>query len=213
MDRKKILWNATWLFLRPLLAVFCRFRIAGWKNIKNVKKPCIFAIATHSHILDSYIVGAALPFNCQFYPINYMTKDSFFRMPVIKHIVKAYSAFPVIRGLGLEKTLEPAVQLIKQKGAIGMFIEGNISPKGELRNPKPGAAALALITGAPIIPVTIRGTHQIRNPLKWLFLQKKIFVCFGQKINPENKANPSREDIENLTQKIFEEIKKLYYSC
>lgn len=208
----KNLWNFTWLILRPLLGLFCRFKIFGLKNISNIKSPVIFAIATHSHILDSYIVGAALPFNCQFYPIRYMTKDSFFKMPIVKNIVKAYGAFPVIRGQGLENTLKPAIDLISQKQAIGIFIEGRINKFGELREAKIGAAALSLLTGSPIIPVALKGTHQIRNPLKWLFLQKKISVSFGQPIFPpkNNQNNPLEENTRQLTQQLNNSIKTLY---
>lgn len=211
---RKLLWNASWLILRPLLGIFCGFRIYGQKNLKNIPRPVIFAIATHSHILDSYIVGAAMPFNCYFYPIRYMTKDAFFKMPIVKYIVKAYGAFPVIRGFGLKNTLQPAIDLIKQNETIGMFIEGKISKTGELREVKPGVAALSLMTGALIIPVALKGTYQIRHPLKFLFLQKKISVSFGQPIETL-MANPNliREDIDKLTQTISEKIKKMYLSC
>jgi 1-acyl-sn-glycerol-3-phosphate acyltransferase len=140
-------------------------------------------------------------------------------MPVIKHIVKAYGTFPVIRGLGLEKTLEPAIQLIKQGQPVGIFVEGKISKYGELREAKPGAAALAFMTGAPIIPVALKGTHSIRNPLKWLFLQKKVCVSFAKPIhikkldNFDSSIENTKKHINELTQTIHGEIKALYLSC
>lgn len=213
MDNQKLLWNATWIILRPLLRIFCRFKISGIENIKAIKKPVIFAIATHSHILDSYIVGAAMPFNCHFYPIRYMTKDAFFKMPIIRHIVRAYGAFPVIRGLGLENTLQPAIDLLKLNQAVGIFIEGKINKFGELRKTKPGAAALSILTKAPIIPIALKGTWQIRNLLKWIFLQKKISVSFGKPIfPPDNASQLDKETLNQFTQIIEDKIKTLYYS-
>ncbi len=210
----KNLWNTTWIVLRPLLAVFCRYRITGVENIKNAPKPCILAIATHSNVLDSYIASAAMPFNCHLYPIPYMTKDAFFKMLIVKNIVKAYKAFPVIRGLGLENTLKPAVELIKQGYPVGMFVEGKINKFGELREAKPGAAALALMTGAPIIPIALKGTCQIRNPLKFLFLQRKINVSFGQPIYVQKNYNENpgldQKAVNELTEKINSEIKRLH---
>lgn len=212
MDKK--LWNATWIVLRPLLAVFCRYRITGSENIENAPKPCILAIATHSNVLDPYIASTAMPFNCRLYPIPYMTKEALFKIPIVKNIVKAYKAFPVIRGLGLENTLKPAAELIKQGYPVGLFVEGKINKFGELREAKPGAAALSLMTNTPIIPISLKGTHQIRNPLKFLFLQKKINVSFGQPIYPQKEytENPglNQEAVNVLTEKINSEIKKLH---
>ena len=215
---KNLLWNITWLILRPLLVVFCRFRIKGAKNIKEFKKPCILAIATHSHILDSYIVGAAMPYNCHLYPIRYMTKDSFFKIPIIKYIIGAYGAFPVARGIGIEKSIKPATELTKCGETVGIFLEGKISKKGEIREGKPGAAALALATGLPVVPVALQGTHQIRNPLKFLFLQRKIIVSFGKPIFaqdfklPSNPKSGNKKAIGKFTKIIMDKIKQLYFA-
>lgn len=193
------------------MRVFCQFKIYGLNNISNIKKPVIFAIATHSYFLDPYIVGIVIPRH--FYPVRFMTKPSFFKMPVVKYIVRAYGAFPVIRGQGLENTLEPSIDFIRQGESIGMFTEGKISPSGELRPTRHGAAALSMITSAPIIPVALKGTWQIRNPLKLLFLRKKISVSFGQPIFPPENINPlgNKETLRQFTQTIEDKIKALYY--
>ena len=211
MDNQNFLWNATSSVLKPVMRVFCRFRIYGLENVSSVKSPVIFAIATHSYFLDPYIVGIIIPRH--FYPVRFMTKPSFFKMPLVKHIVRAYDAFPVIRGQGLENTLKPAIDFLKQGEPIGMFTEGKISTTGELRPAKPGAAALSILTNAPIIPVALKGTWQIRNPLKFLFLQKRISISFGQPISPPNNASQlDKETLNNFTQTIENKIKTLYYS-
>jgi 1-acyl-sn-glycerol-3-phosphate acyltransferase len=219
MQKQKFVWNTTWLTLKPFLTVFCRFEKIGLENIRNVQGPCILAIATHSYGFDPYIVGTAMPFNSNLFPIRFMAKERFFKMPVVKNIIEAYGTFPVIQGIGLENSLKPAIELLKNNVAIGMFVEGKVAKNGELREFKPGAAALSIMTGTPIIPVALKGTWQIRNPLKFLFLQKKISVSFGQPIQHDFTCTPgttiqdNREVVEKLTGRISEEIKKLYYSC
>jgi 1-acyl-sn-glycerol-3-phosphate acyltransferase len=219
MQKQKIVWNTTWSILKPFLAVFCHFKTTGLENIKDIKGPCILAIATHSYGFDPYIVGTAMPFNSDLFPIRFMAKEKFFKMPFVKNIIEAYGTFPVIQGIGLENSLKPAIELLKENASIGMFVEGKVTKTGELREFKPGAAALSIITGAPIIPVALKGTHQIRNPLKFLFLQKKISVSFGQPIQhnftcpPNSTIQENREAVEKLTGQISEEIKKLYHSC
>jgi len=205
------IWNTTSSVLKAVMRIFCRFKIYGLENISNMEKPAIFAIATHSYFLDPYIVGAVIPHH--FYPIRFMTKAAFFKMPIVKHIVRAYGAFPVIRGLGLENTLRPAIDFIKQNEPVGLFIEGKIAKKEELRPSKPGAAALALMTSVPIIPVALKGTWQIRNFLKFIFLQKKVSVSFGKPIFPPKNTNPlDKEALQQFTQTIEDKVKELYYS-
>lgn len=211
MDNQNFLWSATSSILKPVLRVFCRFKVYGLKNISDIKKPIIFAIATHSYFLDPYIVGIVIPRH--FYPVRFMTKSSFFKMPLVKHIVRAYGAFPIIRGQGLENTLKPAIDFIKQGEPVGLFTEGKISASGELRPARPGAAALSILTNTPIVPVALKGTWQIRNLLKLLFLRKRISVSFGQPIFPPDNANPlDKETLNQFTQIIEDKIKTLYYS-
>lgn len=209
---RKMLWNITSSILKPVMRVFCRFKIYGLENIPDIKKPVIFVIATHSYFMDPYIVGIIIPRH--FYPVRFMTKAAFFKMPVIKHIVRAYGAFPIMRGLGMENTLKPAVDFIRQDEPVGIFIEGKISKTGELRPAKPGATALSIMTGAPVIPVALKGTWQIRNPLKFLFLRKKISVFFGRPIFPPNNINPlnDKEALKQFTQILKNRIDELYYS-
>jgi 1-acyl-sn-glycerol-3-phosphate acyltransferase len=214
---QKLLWNISWLVLRPLMRFFCRFKIIGHENIRDAEIPAILTIAVHANIFDAYIVGAALPFNSGFFPVRFMIRRKIFDIPLIRPILKIYGAFKVIRGMGILKALEPAINLIKQKYSIGIFVEGKISMEGELRKARPGAAALSFLTGASIIPVALQGTHQIRNPLKFIFTQRKIIVSFGKPIKPtdfnlpENKNLESQEAVEKFTKIIEDQIKILLH--
>lgn len=216
---QKLLWNVSWVALRPLLRVFCRFKISGKENIKQAESPAILAIAVHANIFDAYIVGAAMPFNSRFFPIRFIIRRKIFDIPFIRPVLKLYGAFKVIRGLGLENTLQPAIEIIKQGFPVGIFVEGKISKEGEMRDAKPGATALSFLTGVPVIPVALKGTHQIRSPLKFLFTRQKMMVSFGKPIKPtdfgfpENKNLKNRETIEKFTKIISDRIKELYFSA
>jgi 1-acyl-sn-glycerol-3-phosphate acyltransferase len=213
---QKLLWNISWLVLRPLLRIFCRFKINGAENLRGISGPVILAIATHSHILDSYIVGAAMPFNCRLYPVRYMTKESFFKIPIVAGIIRAYGAFPVVRGQEIKNVLLPAAKLLEKNSAVGIFIEGKISREGKLRELKKGVSCLAFLTEAPVLPIALKGTYQIRNPLKFLFTKRKINVSFGKPIkisdfglSPDQNLE-NQENIEKFTKIIENQIKTLF---
>jgi 1-acyl-sn-glycerol-3-phosphate acyltransferase len=62
--------------------------------------------------------------------------------------------------------------------AIGIFPEGLSSPCARLRRGHPGAAHIALHTGAPILPVAITGTEKLKHIN--IFRRPEITVTIGQ---------------------------------
>jgi 1-acyl-sn-glycerol-3-phosphate acyltransferase len=54
------------------------------------------------------------------------------------------------------------LQWLKDGGAVMIFPEGaRGNPDGSMIRFKPGAVRMALETGVPILPVTIRGAHRV----------------------------------------------------
>lgn len=208
---KKVLWNSTWIFLRPLLAVFFGFKIRGSENHRGLSGPFILVISVHATFLDGFIVGAAFPFNCRFFPIRYMMMEKYLKMPIIGLIIKSYGNFPVKIGIGLENSVAPAVALLKKGEAVGIFIEGKLSKTGLPNEPKPGAAYLALKTGLPVLPVFLRGNLGGFNPLKFILKSRNVRVSFGRPIIPKELGfsvgdEYDKDKVFKLTNIIMERI-------
>ena len=51
------------------------------------------------------------------------------------------------------------LKVLHEGGTVGVFPEGTRGD-GELKTVRPGAAYLALVTGAPVVPVTFLGTRE-----------------------------------------------------
>lgn len=210
---KKVLWNSTWIFLRPLLAVFFGFKINGSENCREFNGPFIMAISVHATFLDGFIIGAALPFNCRFFPIRYMMMEKYLKMPIIGLIVKSYGNFPVKKGIGLENSVAPAVDLLKKGEVVGIFIEGKLSKTGQPNEPKPGAAYLAIKTGLPVLPVALSGNFGGFNLLKFILKSRNICVSFGQPIILKELGfsvgdEYDKDKVFKLTSIIMERIKE-----
>jgi 1-acyl-sn-glycerol-3-phosphate acyltransferase len=102
---------------------------------------------------------------------HYMAKVELFAMPGIGTLVRLLGAFPVRRGEGDRESLKTAVRLLKEGQIVNIFPEGHRS-HGELIRGLPGVALIALMAGAPVVPVAIinslrravRGSH-IRRAL------------------------------------------------
>jgi 1-acyl-sn-glycerol-3-phosphate acyltransferase len=88
-------------------------------------------------------------------PTSILIDDRLFKVPVFGRYLHLTGHVPVVDGNGRE-AFEMAKRLLETGRSIAIFPEGCVSPlTGGLRPPRTGAARLALITGAPIIPIGI----------------------------------------------------------
>jgi 1-acyl-sn-glycerol-3-phosphate acyltransferase len=78
-----------------------------------------------------------------------------FKVPVVGRFLWQAGHVPVVDGNG-RAAFERAVELLKAGRTVVIFPEGALSPlEGGVCPPHTGVARLALITGAPVIPVGI----------------------------------------------------------
>ena len=200
----------TWLFYR----VFTRYEVVGVRNLADVERPLI-VVANHESFMDPIIIGLALVRKLRILPFYYMTKKELFYIPLLNILMWLYGAFVVVRGKGLNKALETPLRLLKKRKTVIMFPEGRIiSERGTLGPGKRGAAALAIMTGSAILPVSV---HSPRNLTPWkLFFtrrgSKHIRVNIGVPFYLDNMEYPDVSDFvtAKATDRIMSEIKKLY---
>ena len=74
--------------------------------------------------------------------------------------------------------METARIILERGGAVGIFPEGTRVRPGPLGDPKRGVGRLALETGAPVVPVAITGTEDIRRG--WRIRPRKVRVRCGR---------------------------------
>jgi 1-acyl-sn-glycerol-3-phosphate acyltransferase len=78
-----------------------------------------------------------------------------FTVPLFSGILRRCGHIPVVPGSGQDALEEARLQL-ESGGTVAIFPEGHISPpEGGQLPARPGAVRLAMLTGAPIIPVGI----------------------------------------------------------
>ncbi|MBN1310371.1 MAG: 1-acyl-sn-glycerol-3-phosphate acyltransferase [Anaerolineae bacterium] len=87
--------------------------------------------------------------------VSILIDDRLFKVPIFGRYLKAAGHIPVVPGQGRE-AFEEARRRLDAGQSVAIFPEGSISPaEGGLHPPRTGAARLALLTGAPVIPVGI----------------------------------------------------------
>src|SRR5207253_301929 len=117
--------------------------------------------------------------------------------------------FPVRRGHHDEEAFITAFKILERGGAVVMYCEGGRSRTGKLADTaRPGIGRLALESGAPVVPVAILGSYQVRN---WKRLQfPRVTIQFGKPFKFEAIAQSTREQQQEAADRIFERIKELH---
>jgi 1-acyl-sn-glycerol-3-phosphate acyltransferase len=139
-----------WLGVR---AAGVRVRVEGAENLPG--QPCIF-VSNHVSNLDAPVLLPMLPGMTSVF-----IKKKLMSIPVLGMAMRMGKYIPVSRGHSQEeaqKSVAYATEVLRGGRNIMLFPEGTRSPDGKLLPFKKGGFFLAAETGAPIVPVAIRGT-------------------------------------------------------
>lgn len=86
--------------------------------------------------------------------VHILVTESAFKAPIFGKYLRGAGHIPVTVGSGHE-AFEEGRRLLDQGETVAIFPEGALSPEGRVARPHTGVVRLALLTGAPIIPVGI----------------------------------------------------------
>ncbi len=164
--------------------------------------PAILA-SNHASNLDHFFIAAPLRRRVQF-----MAKSQVFVRP-LQWIFTHGGVFPVRRGARDEQAFVTARAVLERGGIVAIYPEAGRSRTGELAaSPKPGVGRLALETGAPVVPVAIRGSEGVREFRRLRF--PRITVRFGAPLRFERLEDPTREQQQAAADALFAEVRRLH---
>ncbi len=181
--------------------VFLRARSIGAANVPG--DGAVILAPNHFSFMDHFLMGCFIRRR-----VRFMAKSQLFKPPM-QFIYTHGGVFPVRRGARDEETFITAETIIAKGGAITMYCEGGRSRTGKLaEQAKRGIGRLALETGAPVVPIAIFGSSRVRN---WKRLQfPRVTVQYGEPIRWERIEDPTREQQQEVADKILAEIRALY---
>ncbi len=130
--------------------------------------PKIF-VANHPNSLDPFYVFSLLPEQ-----VSALIGGDFFHLFLLGKLFALSGHIPVEEGKG-QQVLSLAKEKIRQGQNVLIFLEGKLSSDVEQHHkPKTGAVRLALMTGAPIVPLGI-------------FLDPKRSKIYKTQVNGDDK--------------------------
>lgn len=133
--------------------------IRGKENIPS--EGAAILASNHNAVWDSVFLPMMLDRE-----VVFMGKADYFTGTGVKgwmtkEFMRAVGTIPVDRtgGRASEAALNAGLKRLKEGQLFGIYPEGTRSPDGRLYRGKTGVARLALLSGAPVIPVAMIGTH------------------------------------------------------
>jgi 1-acyl-sn-glycerol-3-phosphate acyltransferase len=193
--------------LKPFAVLLMRllFRVEGRGTEHVPAQGPVLLVANHSSLLDPPLVGGVAPRQ-----LSFMAKAELFRVPLFGALIRRLNARPVRREGADAGALRTALRVLQEGGVLLMFPEGTRGPEGALREPKPGAAMLAVMSGAPVVPVFIQGSGRAWPRGRTLPRPAKVRVTFGPpQIFERRDADGRKRDYEAVSRRMMAAIGRL----
>jgi 1-acyl-sn-glycerol-3-phosphate acyltransferase len=113
----------------------------------------VILVSNHIGLLDGPLLSAYAP-----RPVHALTKEEMFVGATGRFLLAAGQVPLERRGVD-RAAVEACVRVLRDGGVVGIYPEGTRGD-GQVHTFRPGAAYLALVTGAPVVPVAVLGTRE-----------------------------------------------------
>ncbi len=143
------------------------------------KTPYVL-MSNHLSFLDAPLLTTVLDRH-----VRFIVKRFVFRIPVLG-LGMSYSGYVPLDKEGAgegRKRIARAAQLVRDKGySFLIYPEGTRSADGTLQPFRRGGFFLALDSGAPIVPVSIKGTYELMPRGTWHIRKGPVRILFHEPI-------------------------------
>lgn len=189
-----LLYDAASTTIRTIMRVVWRAKATGVENVPK-DGPLIVA-CNHVSYLDPPGMGCFAGRR-----ISFMAKKELFRIPVLGPGIAAVGAYPVDRKGSARSAIKASLEVLRAGGAVGIFPEGTRNLTGEVE-PQGGAALLASLSKAPVVPACIVGSDRAKQ-------LSQIKVAFGPPLRLPADRKATHDDLSKFTTEIMSAIRAL----
>lgn len=176
--------------VKPLMLVLTK---RDWRGAENIPDDGgIIVAANHVSEIDPLVVGHFLV-DLGRAP-RFLAKSELFRKPPMKWIVEGAKQIPVYRKASdASAAVAPAVEALKQGECVLIYPEGSATRDPEMwpMKARTGVARVALLSGAPVIPIAMWGPQDVlpykaRRPM--LFPRRTMKLVAGPPVDLSSYA-------------------------
>jgi glycerol-3-phosphate dehydrogenase (NAD(P)+) len=189
-----VIYRLARLVLIPFFRLYFRMERIGCEHLP-AEGPVIVA-ANHRSFLDPFVIATMAK-----RPMYYVAKKELFGRPWQAWILNALGAFPVDRGAGDAQTITTAKAILDRGDIVLIFPEGTRVRPGSLGAAKRGVGRLALESGAPVVPIAIKGTEAVRRG--WRIRPHKVRLRAGRPLRFPHVPDASPRLAGAVTDRIW----------
>jgi 1-acyl-sn-glycerol-3-phosphate acyltransferase len=202
-----------WAVVKPTLTVLTRRTWSGMEHIPATGG--VILVASHISHADPLIYSHFL-YDAGRWP-QFLAKQSLFEVPLFGSLLHQVRQIPVQRGsIDAAKALGAAVAAVNRGGGVIFYPEGTTTKEPDLwpMRGKTGAARLALLTGAPVVPMVTWGPERIFDPrTKALRIRPRmpVTVVAGPPVDLSRwtGATPTKAVLHEMTDAIMERLREM----
>lgn len=186
----------------PFVTLYLGFTRDGLEHLP--RRGPVIVVSNHASYMDAILLGSASP-----RPIHFIVLQWMYEMLVIRWFYWGMGTIPVRAGSDA-RGIRKALRVLSSGDVVGVFPEGTRSADGRLREAQPGAALLAALSGAAVVPAFIDGARD-SMPVGTRFPRPaRIHVRFGPALRfPEGRGARDREALMEFAQRMEAAIRAL----
>jgi 1-acyl-sn-glycerol-3-phosphate acyltransferase len=206
-----MLYTALHSVVPPLARAIWRPVVEGKQNVPPTGG--VLLASNHLSFVDSVVIPVVAPRK-----VVFLAKEEYFTGTGLRgRLSKAW-----FEGLGMvpvnrEDTrsaldsLDIALEVLGRGEAFGIYPEGTRSRDGRLYRGRTGVAQLALVSGAPIVPVGLIGTERLQPVGTRLPRLAKVTVRFGEPLHVAGQYDgvPPGRARREITDRLMAAIQEL----
>lgn len=192
--------------IKALAGVVCalfRIELVGKENIpedtEKAQLPGFMLCSNHIGNLDPVVIVAAIRIK-----INFMAKESLFKIPLLAQLIRALGAYPVNRAAGDVGAIKRTIAQLKDCHSVGIFPQGHRRPGVDPRTTevRHGAGMIAFRAGCDVLPVAVETKTRYLRPFK------KTVIIVGERIPYAELGleEGNSESYKRATNLIFDRI-------
>ncbi len=189
----------TWRLARALFATYFRWRVYHPERVP-LEGPVILA-ANHASFLDPPLVGAGVT-----RPINYLARDTLFRLPGMGWFLRSLNSVPVDRHGGGGAGLKAILDRLLAGGGIVLFPEGTRTRDGNMQPARSGIGLTVVKSNAPVVPVRVFGTYEAWGRHMKLPRPRPVAVKYGEPMRFDALADEARTCSKPRLKEIYQQI-------
>jgi len=193
------IWSKSILFVSGI-EVF----VAGLANI-DTSKSYIY-MSNHRSNFDIPVLLGCLPIQ-----FRWLAKAELFKIPIFGRAMQGAGYVKIDRTNreSAFKSIDEVAAKMKNGVSVMIFPEGTRSQDGNLKPFKKGGFVMAVDTGAPIVPVILRGTRSIMAKGSWRINPGKVTLSIEKPIDTSDSTRDTKDDlIKNVRNVICEVYEK-----